>query len=134
MNNFTLENFTLKSFQSMKKGLTSVLVIAAFLAGLTIESCKKGTDSPNKAFKPNTADSLRMEELEQEIVLRVREMGMLISRTTGCANCSNIEGFEMKMGNTAAGEPSNVVIINYGNGVYECRKDPPGICCECPCP
>jgi hypothetical protein len=123
-----------KLYQFMKNLLIVVLVTAAFLSGLTTESCKKSAATSNKAFRPSSQDSLRMEELEQEITLRIRELGTLISRTTGCTNCSNIEGFEMKMGNTAAGEQSNVIIINYGNGVYECRKDPPGICCECPCP
>lgn len=118
----------------MKNVLIAVLMIAAFLSGLATESCKKSTDAPNKAVKPSAQDSSRMAVLEQEILQRAIELGALVSRTTGCKNCSAIEGFEMKIGNTAAGPKSDVVILNYGGGVFECHKDPPGICCECPCP
>lgn len=77
----------------------------------------------------------RMTKLTEEVTSRVQEMARIVRGNLGMDVNVPVGEFTM-----TTGTPENprihlkfgpIIVVGDGNGCY---ADPPGICCECPCP
>jgi len=77
----------------------------------------------------------RMTQLTEEVTVRVQEMARIVRGNLGMNVNVPVGKFTM-----TTGTPENArthlefepdIVLSGGNGCY---ADPPGICCECPCP
>lgn len=77
----------------------------------------------------------RMTKLTEEVTSRVQEMARIVRGNLGMDVNVPIGKFTMTTGTQENPrihlEFEPIIVYGDGNGCY---ADPPGICCECPCP
>ncbi len=90
--------------------------------------------NPKPRVQVSNDDRQRMARLYEEVIGRVAEMGQIVARNLEFGPRYPVSKFTLNVGADAGRvvdiefEPEPV--IGDKNGCY---KDPPGVCCECPC-
>lgn len=108
-------------------GLTAVaLGLGSACSGL------KAPQKPGETVPLSPEDLVRMRELRRQAETISEDMSSIIARTLGMEESEPVSEFTVTLRPQAEIiEMSAIVVIGDGEG---CFKDPPGVCCECPCP
>ena len=89
----------------------------------------------HKAVEVGQEDHARLSRLLEEVQGRVEEIARIVSRNLKTAQLFPVKRVTLTSPTVEAPqthiEMEPILVAGNGNGCY---KDPPGICCECPCP